>query len=916
VPSAATIDKKSVDVDLSQWIANPSGTAKELQVGIDPSAQDHAHVKGGKDSTTVTVELTDEARSVPYTVTNTTYHITSTAFVQVPAYGVFAPTLRPKAPPIKVNAKRSVTINIADYVRVGAGKTAYVDKDTISATKSANSDYFVNDQTLKFTAPRDYAGPASITFTATDGKHNDKVDKNGSKQAKIINSAVITLPITVVGRNVPPPTFSAPTINVAAGEDAKTVDLKALTHAPGDLDTDEMDYTYSGGEVSGPITTHLTAGGKLTVEASTDAPIGSVTSIPISIKYSNGTVNAGLTAQVSQSTRPLAQIQPIRKQIKAGSSETVNVLDGAFNPFPGKALTVTDCKADDSAKLKVECGKSGSITINASEDIGASSNTVVVNVQDATKTRERQVSGTITLSVIDKPAAPLLAPYSSAKPQDGMITLSWTPGTANGSPITDYQVDWGSGSKSCGAVTSCEIGSLTNGKTYTFTVKARKGVGWSKASNSASGMPDKVPPAPTEVKVKAGYKAVTVSWNMPPYDGSPVKDYRISINGGGFTSTGNTATSKTITLDNSQITDGTSVSASVMAENGAGTGLPSGTVSDTPWGDPDQPGVSLNQNGEMMTVTVSKPSNMRNAGCRSFTLSGDVSGSLACPEGGSKQFVIPEAKYGGSVDVTATFVPSKPDSASSSSQASKRVDYAIPAPTNVRLTGPDAGGNCRLTWSGQGHYDGFIVDGQPFGKQTNRMDYQITPWQSCGSKTVQQTLKGHTGAGATASNQNVYTKQANIDRNITVQWRDHDHVVLSGGGVQNWNVGVVQLHVWSGSDQKLYAWKSDGVYDVSDLPANGNYRWQITVTGSGDQTAINASGPTEAVVGVRVANAQGMQSFSSPFGFPSSPLSDGTLGTLNSKPGKRAHNRRSAHAANHELQNRQPLSWAATKENL
>ena len=44
----ATIDKKSVDVDVSQWIANPSGSADELQVGVDASATDHAHVKGGR----------------------------------------------------------------------------------------------------------------------------------------------------------------------------------------------------------------------------------------------------------------------------------------------------------------------------------------------------------------------------------------------------------------------------------------------------------------------------------------------------------------------------------------------------------------------------------------------------------------------------------------------------------------------------------------------------------------------------------------------------------------------------------------------------------------------------------------------------------------------------------------------------
>lgn len=66
----ATIDKRTVEVDVSQWIANPSGTANELKVGVDPSATDHAKVKGGEKSTVISVDLTDEARSVPYTVTN------------------------------------------------------------------------------------------------------------------------------------------------------------------------------------------------------------------------------------------------------------------------------------------------------------------------------------------------------------------------------------------------------------------------------------------------------------------------------------------------------------------------------------------------------------------------------------------------------------------------------------------------------------------------------------------------------------------------------------------------------------------------------------------------------------------------------------------------------------------------------
>ena len=66
----------------------------------------------------------------------------------MPAYGVFPPVLRPNGAGVKVNARETITINIADYVRVGAGKTAYVDgADSVSATKAADGDLYVNDQT-------------------------------------------------------------------------------------------------------------------------------------------------------------------------------------------------------------------------------------------------------------------------------------------------------------------------------------------------------------------------------------------------------------------------------------------------------------------------------------------------------------------------------------------------------------------------------------------------------------------------------------------------------------------------------------------------------------------------------------------------------------------------------------------------
>ncbi|MDF7640389.1 Ig-like domain-containing protein [Bifidobacterium sp. ESL0784] len=869
VPSAATLDKKSVDVDLSQWIANPSGTANELKVGIDPTAADHAHVKGGDKSTTVTVDLTDEARSVPYTVTNTTYHITSTAFVQVPQYGVFPPTLRPKAPPIKVNAKRSVNINLADYVRVGPGKTPYVDKDSISATKSDNSDYYVNDQTLKFTAPKDYAGPASITFTVSDGKRDDNSkDKNGSKQAKIINSSVLTLPITVIGRNVPPPTFSASTISVAAGEDAKTIDLTALTHAPSGLDEDEKDYSYSGGQASGSIESHLTSGGKLTVKASTDAAVGSISSIPITIKYSNGTVSAGLTAQVVQSTRPLAKISGVSKRMNAGDSTTVDILSGAFNPFPDTPLTVVSCQADDTAKLKVDCGSRGSIGIHAAADIGASSNTVVVNVQDATKTKEREVSATITISVIDKPAPPLLSPVAG-QPADSAVNLSWTPGSANGSPISDYEVDYDGNAKSCGAVTTCNITGLTNGRNYSFSVRARNEAGWSRPSNSVDAMPDKVPDAPSGIKVQGDYQKVTVSWGAPTYTGTKPDDYTVTMNG---KVKHTSSLSQTFDLGNGEISDGSTFSATVRGHNRAGDGPVSETVSagnNVAWGDPDQPTVSMSQSasGDRMDIKVTL-GNMRNAGCGSISIGGDFSPNITCSSL-SDSVAVQKHQYNVKQRISVVVNPKHSARSTTAVTAEATPGYSIKQPI---IAVSRADNRCYVNINGRGEYDGFSINGGGMTTDTSPQYGTVSPWSTCAGVNVAQILNGSPGPSATAQSNDVYKKQTEITSPLTMTWdtSDRHKINVTGGNSDSYNGHVVYNLTISvdGKNTSCAGWQPGQAMscDVTGLGDedynNSDFSWAInaTIPDAGSNTQYNATANGTGVYGTRAPASSSVSS--------------------------------------------------------
>ncbi|TPF92976.1 Ig-like domain-containing protein [Bifidobacterium sp. UTBIF-78] len=853
VPSAATIDKKSVDVDVSQWIANPSGTADELTVGVHPSAADHARVKGGERSTVITVDLTSQARAVPYTVTNTTHHITSTAFIQVPAYGVFPPTLRPKAPELKANSRETITININDYVRVGAGKEPHIDSAaSVSATKAANSDLYVDDHTLKFTAVDGYSGPASITFTVTDGKQ-------GADKTHIINSAVLSLQITIVGRDVPPPTFTSSTIDVEAGAEPKTVDLKALTHAPEGIAPENTHYTYAGGTSStDQIVSKLSGDGMLEVSAMKDAKPGTTATIPVQIGYEKGTVNAGVTARVVASSKPLARINAKTLQIKASSTDSVDLLSDAYNPFPDSPLTVVACKADDAAKLTVSsCDPSGRIAIAAASDIGASTSTILVTVEDGSKVKERQVTGTVTVSVIDKPDPPLLSPVGG-EPQNGAVTLTWTPGAANGSPITEYRVNWtggAEGSKSCGAVTSCQITGLANNKPYSFTVSARNEVGWSKPSAAVEATPDRVPTAPTAVTVTGGNKTATVTWNAPEGDFGAVDNYSVTITGAGAPQTketNGTSTRMTFSFANGDISDGTEVTATVKAHNAINWGPASeASEADEVWGDPEAPIITLSNKDTIVTANITLGDN-HNAGCKTIVFGGDTEGTMSCTDT-STSFEVNESDLNTTeLTVTATVEPKRPADAATG-KARFTPSYTMQKASGVSTSG--SGGRCTVRWTKQGLAQSFDVTADGLGSTTagkneTSATFDMEPWDTCGTASVTQVFNGRSGSpaygGPSGGAPYIYEVKAKITAPNSLTWGDNKNVVkVDGGSVETYGKSARYQIIINGI---AFDWQPGRPLDVTDLKTDkdGTYRWSVKVTSTEGLTGLDntASGGT------------------------------------------------------------------------
>ena len=111
-------------------------------------------------------------------------------------------------------------------------------------------------------------------------------------------------------------------------------------------------------------------------------------------------------------------------------------------------------------------------------------------------------AGTYTVSSTNPPTpSPPSPPQSvTAMAGDASATVSWQPPASPGSyPVTSYEVTSSPSGGTClVAVTRCEITDLTNGTSYTFTVRALSGAGWSVASAPSNAVtPSAEPPPPT-----------------------------------------------------------------------------------------------------------------------------------------------------------------------------------------------------------------------------------------------------------------------------------------------------------------------------------------------------------------------------------------------------------------------------------
>ena len=551
------------DKDGSPWSLTLSTEEPDVQV-VDKSLR---------------LSVSQEPRTVLYTVTDAD-GLTGHAVVVVPARSALRPRINPSAVPARVLADKTTDINLSSYILTREGtKPVITDTSSIHMAKGTKDAKVASGgSALSFTPDSGFTGQTSVTFTVADGTGSDAL------------SSTLTLPIIVESSTNRPPTFTPTEMTVAPGEGAVTANLAAMATDPDPNDK----LSFQAGPAPAGFEISL-SGSTLSVKASDKTAEGTTGSIPITVSDGvNPPVSASLPVRVSASNKPLMTTAPINLESRNGEAVSTDVSKAVSNPFPDKPITLSGTPTITSGQGSISASGT-TVTITPNNGFHGTI-TAQYKVLDSTGSESRAVTGTITVQVGG--VAPAAPSGLSVTPVDAdSARVSWTDGSANGSPITGYKVSVNGSEQSC-STSNCLISGLAPGQSYSIQVVSTNKYGDSEAATVSyqHNATAKTPAAPT---LTAGSGKVTATWTEvdDPFGGTATYDVRLSD---GTVQSGISGDSASF-----DVSPGRAYTAQVRARSSQGTvsewSSPSNSV--TPYGEPGTPGTPvITPNGDTVTI--------------------------------------------------------------------------------------------------------------------------------------------------------------------------------------------------------------------------------------------------------------------------------------------------------------------------
>lgn len=662
-------DGSAVRVKVLENDEDPDGSVDELTV---TSGESGVTVDGSD----LLIPVTDTLRLVVYTITDRD-GLTNSAVVTVPGRDSTAPLLNAAALPIEMDAGTSRTINLSDYVVTRSGRSPRL-VDGTSPVPQTGLDSVVADSStqLTLTATATFGGNSAFLIQVADGEASD---------ASAL-SASLSLPVRIKATTNQPPTFAPTAIRVEAGGAAVTQNLALAVRDP--EGTDASTFTYAMGSAPSAVSASL-SGTVLTVSAPEGATPGSAGSIPVSVTDEQGnTVNASIPVEIVSTTKPRIQVPPYSVNAKVGDTVIVDVASRATNPFPDTPISLVGTAVSLG---NADIASSGTAVMVTPRSTGTIS--VGFQVNDKLGDPSRVVQGTITVTVTDKPGAPANVVAEAVGATGAKVTFEAP--ESNGSPITGYRLYDSSGAKIADCPnTVCEVNGLRTGQSYRFAVSAVNEQGESARTTSneitLSGVPDR----PGGPSVTPGDGELTMTWDAPNNNGSPITGYTVYATAATGQRTCTTSGARTCTI--SGLVNDQNYTVTVVATNANGNSQASPGVNGTPKATrrgPDQPVITSataaqqrDGNAALATITWSLGSS-GSAGWGQTIVS--VNGTTKPLSGGttSTQMTVP---YGVALTVYVTVSNTNGDTATSPGYVIPVVVHEDPTPAKTTPLAPDA----------------------------------------------------------------------------------------------------------------------------------------------------------------------------------------------------------------------------------
>lgn len=493
----------SITVDIFDGYAfNPSGKTEDLVVSLEGPNAGSAELLEVNGQIQVTPG--DSRQAIAYRVTNEADELSAMAFILVPAAVdedyANPPTIDPDLPVQYVSMNEAREWNLSDILEIPSGRDGHIyDASSVTAIQSNGESSYVDEDTLRFQGAQDYRGPASISFTVSDG------DSKNDPKGVVAN---LTLPIIVGDPEFrdTPPEFTTPNAQVEVGETA-TIDLRASTGHPNPQILQQVTYSDIAPS-SSTLSTQLN-GSQLSLSVPRNTPKGTTFTVGVTLRWDKFTVPGTINVTVVGSTRPLAvAVSDVQETKRPVGTFTIDPLVNDSNPYQttGEPLRIVDAQITNPTNVGSVTFTDTQIRITPAATPRSMVIEVVYTIEDATEDADRRVNGTVTFTVTDVPDQVQKPGQGDNNPigGDGSATITWTAPATNGKDITAYEVrtvQTGAVASYSGNTYSATTTGLTNGTPYTFEVRAINVNGpstpWSIPSDPITPYGTPATPAPT-----------------------------------------------------------------------------------------------------------------------------------------------------------------------------------------------------------------------------------------------------------------------------------------------------------------------------------------------------------------------------------------------------------------------------------